>query len=352
MVPTYLTEYSSTYQTNPREAALSWFQDAKYGLFLHYGLYALEGRHEWEQQRQLTHVAEYEKLKDRFTAENFDAEAIARFAVECGMKYVNITTRHHDSFCLFDTKETNFNSVNAPAKRDLVGELAKACDRHGLGLFLYYSHGRDWRHPHAPGNDRWGSAARPEYSDPEPAYATEKDHDLNIYLEFMKSQITELLSNYGPVAGIWLDGIMVPLSDKTKTPYPQPARRAENAPEFRCQELYNHIHALQPQVLIAYKQGLLGTEDFYAPEHQAIKDVDKPGEVCTTMAAHVWGYCEAARGYHKSPEEVWQSLAGARSAGFNLLLNSAPLPDGGLDPEDVGVLRAVGKRLADEGFPS
>ena len=88
------------------------------------------------------------------------------------MRYVNITTRHHDSFCLFATKQTDFNSVNSPAKRDLVGELADACRKKGLGLCLYYSHGRDWRHPHAPNNDRWGGSARPKYDPPEPSYAT------------------------------------------------------------------------------------------------------------------------------------------------------------------------------------
>ena len=149
-VPNYLKNYADRYAEDPRAAALQWFREARYGLFLHYGLYSLVGRHEWVQLRELIPVAEYAKLMHDFTAEHFDAERIAQFAVDCEMKYINITTRHHDSFCLFETAETDFNSVNAPAGRDLIKELAAACDRRGLGLCLYYSHGRDWKHPHAP----------------------------------------------------------------------------------------------------------------------------------------------------------------------------------------------------------
>ena len=342
-VPNYLKAYADGYAQNPREAARTWFAEARYGLFLHYGLYSLLGRHEWVQFREKIPVAEYAKLKDDFSAEGFDAERIAQFAVDCGMRYVNLTTRHHDSFCLFESSETDFHSVNSPAGRDLVGELAGACDRHGLGLCLYYSHGRDWRHPHAPNNDEWGGNARPFYETPEPAYATGDDHDLQIYLDFMQAQIRELLTGYGPVAAIWLDGIAVPASGEKE--------------RFRCQELYDFIHSLQPQVLVSYKQGLLGTEDFVAPEHRAIRDAGKPMEICTTMCpgpegkGASWGYLDAGRGTHRGEDEVWEILKEARSRHCNLLLNTGPLPDGSLDEEDVPVLRRVGERLKRDGFP-
>jgi len=142
-VPTFLRGYEQSYDEDPRAACLQWFRDAKYGLFLHYGLYSLLGRHEWVQFREKIPVAEYAKLKDQFTADGFDADAIAALAVDAGMKYVNITTRHHDSFSLFPTGEWDFHSVDAPCGRDLVGELAAACDRRGLGFCCYYSHGRD-----------------------------------------------------------------------------------------------------------------------------------------------------------------------------------------------------------------
>ena len=341
-IPNYLKNYADLYADNPRTAALQWFREARYGLFLHYGLYSLIGRHEWVQLRELIPVAEYAKLIDDFTAENFDAERIAQFAVDCEMKYINITTRHHDSFCLFDTAETDFNSTNAPAGRDLIKELVEACDRHALGLCLYYSHGRDWKHPHAPNNDEWGGQARPKYDPPEPSYATGAAHNLQIYLDFMQAQITELLTNYGPVAAIWLDGIAVPNNgDKEK---------------FKSQELYDYIHSVQPQVLVSYKQGLLGTEDFQAPEHQALEQANKPMEICTTMCSGPggkgvsWGYL-AEGGHHKNEEEVWQALTAVRESGCNLLLNTGPLPDGSLDEKDVPVLLAVGERIRKEGFP-
>lgn len=336
-IPNYLKGYEELYQQNPRSAALKWFTDAKYGLFLHYGLYSLLGRHEWVQFREKIPVAEYAKLKEQFMAENFDADYIADFAVDCRMKYVNLTSRHHESFCLFDTKQTDFNSVNSPANLDLVGELANACDKRGLGFFLYYSHGRDWKHPHAPNNDKWGGNARPNYETPEPSYARGKEHNLKEYLDFMTAQITELLTNYGSIAGIWLDGIAVPKSGDCSV--------------FKCQELYDLIHSLQPQVLVSYKQGLIGTEDFVAPEHKAIQQDDKPGEICTTMCPGSWGYMASAAGKHKTADEVWETLRNTRERGYNLLLNTGPLPDGSIDQEDDKPLREVGARLRREGFP-
>ena len=336
-VPSYLADYADLYATDPREDARRWFREAKYGLFMHYGLYSLLGRHEWVQFREKIPVAEYATLADDFTAGGFNAEAICDLAVDAGMKYVNITTRHHDSFCLFASEQTDFNSARAPScGRDLVAELAAACAAAGLGLCLYYSHGRDWKHPHAPNND-WGGNARPKYDPPEPSYAYGDEHDLQVYLDFMTAQITELLTNYGPIAAIWLDGIAVPL--------------AGDHGAFRCQELYDHIHSLQPQALLSYKQGLLHTEDFYAPEHKAVDTQGRTCEICTTMCPGSWGYMEKKRGQHQSADDVWETLREARATGANLLLNTGPLPDGSLDPEDTPVLREVGKRLRREGFP-
>ena len=350
-IPSYLKGYEALYGTDPRAAACQWFREAKFGLFLHYGLYSLEGRHEWLQFREKIPVAQYAKLKDRFTAEKFDAGAITDLALAARMRYVNITTRHHDSFCLFATKQTDFNSVNSPARRDLVGELAEACREKGLGLCFYYSHGRDWRHPHAPNNDRWGGNARPFYNPPEPSYATGKEHHLQRYLDFMTAQITELLTNYGPIAAIWLDGIATPLSDKTKKPCPKPPRQPDNAPEFRCQELYDLVHRLQPQVLVSYKQGLIGSEDFFAPEHRAITAAaDKPLEICSTLQEGSWGYNRQKR--HLSTDEAWAKLVAARAANANLLLNTGPMADGSIPPPHARVLREIGERINQHGFPS
>ncbi|TWU35032.1 alpha-L-fucosidase [Novipirellula artificiosorum] len=336
-VPSYLNPVAKSYAADPRKAAIDWFRKAEFGLFIHYGLYSLLGRHEWVMMKETIRVKEYEKLAERFTAEKFDADFITDMALDAGMKYINITTRHHDSFCLFDSKYTEFKSTNTPAKRDLVGELADACREKGLGYFLYYSHGRDWRHPHAPNNWGWGGSARPKYDPPESFYAQGETHDLQIYVEFMKNQITELLTQYGPVGGIWLDG------------FSTPASRKEKMHEFRLQELYDHIHSLQPQVLVSYKQGLLGTEDFKAPERNWKGESDVPLEICDTLQPHGWGYMKSDDGKHKTPDQVMQMLQKAKAIQANLLLNTGPLPDGSIHPEDQATLREVGKRLRGAG---
>jgi alpha-L-fucosidase len=338
-MPSYLKGYEEQYKADPRKAALKWFSEARFGLFMHYGLYSILGRHEWVQFRESIPVAEYAKLKDQFTAEKFNADFITDLVLAANMKYVNITTRHHDSFCLFDTAQTDFKSTNSPAKRDLVKELADSCAKKGLGLCLYYSHGRDWRHPHAPNNDEWGGSARPKYKDPEPAYATGSGHDLQKYVAFVRAQVTELLKNYGPIAAIWLDGIATPLS------------RKERVGEFHCQELYDHIHSLQPQVLVSYKQGLLGTEDFMAPERHWKGVPPKPLELCDTLQPGAWGYTKADDGKHKSADEVMKMLAKAAALPANLLLNTGPLPDGSIHSEDVTTLREVGRRIRETGYP-
>ncbi|WP_372795820.1 alpha-L-fucosidase [Pontiella sp.] len=332
-VPNYLWKYAAEYKKDPRGAALQYFKDAKFGLFIHYGLYSLLGCGEWVQLKDKIHVAEYAKLKDDFTAEKFDADYITDMALDAGMTYINITTRHHDSFCLFDSKYTEFKSTNSPAKRDLVAELAEECRKKKLGFYLYYSHGRDWRHPHAPNNGDWGGNARPKYDEPDPFYKYGEDQDLQIYVEFMKNQITELLTNYGPVGGIWLDGEATPKSRKNRLH------------EFKLQELYDHIHTLQPQALISYKHGLSGTEDFKAPERKFEGTSDVPLEFCDTLQPWKWGYDKSLDGKHKTADEVMDMLAKARGMDANLLLNVGPLPDGSIHPEDVRTLAEVGRRL-------
>jgi alpha-L-fucosidase len=162
-MPAYLKGQEEAWARDSRAAQLVAFKGAKYGLFLHYGVYSQLGRGEWVQYRERIPVAEYGRLKDSFTAERFGAGAICDLAVDAGMRYVNLTTRHHDSFCLWDTKTTDFNSAQSPARRDLVRELAEACAARGLMLFLYFSHGRDWRHPYFPPNEICGKTARPHY---------------------------------------------------------------------------------------------------------------------------------------------------------------------------------------------
>ena len=354
-IPAYLKNYKELWDKDPKKAALQWFRDAKYGLFFHYGLYSqlADNEHAWRLQ-EFTRI-EYEKLKETFNPQKFDAKYYVDFAINCGMNYINMVTKHCDGFSLWDSKATDFTSVNSPAKRDLVAEMAEACDKRGMGLFLFYEHGMDWRHPHGPAHWDWGNP-RIKIVDRmirnDSWYAFNEDYDMNKYVDFAKEQITELLTGYGSVAGIWLDGIGVPMSgDHTK---------------FKCDELYTHIRSLQPQTLISYKQGLLGTEDYFAPEHRVpskehgdpdslVGEIesqkDKIVEICTSMTPTGWSYIKKYDGKHKKADEVWEILKNARKRNANLLLNIGLLPDGSINLEDETVLRRVGERLRKEGFP-
>ena len=353
--PSFLNGYSDLYQKDPKSATLQWFRDSRYGLFMHYGVYSILGRGEWVQLKEKIPVSEYAQLQDQFTADQFDPYFITDLAIEAGMKYINITSRHHDSFSLFDTKETSFNSVKAPAKRDLIKDLATACDKKGLGLFLYYSYALDWRHPYfysrkasEKGEVKWG-AARPAYEEPQPEYKYEKDEDFKQYINFVHAQLKEILIQYPNLAGIWFDPIM--------GYYSRPDL-------FPIEETYQMVRSMQPQALIAFKQGANGDEDFVAPERNPRahpnggsvgdkaweKNQGKPIEICDTLQpkdipGNSWGYNKAAEGKHLQPDEVMRMLEHADKVSANLLLNTGPLADGSIHSEDVKTLTEVGKRL-------
>lgn len=334
-----------------RAESMEWFRKARFGLFMHYGVYSILGRGEWVQLQAAIPVAEYAKLKDQFTADKFDAGKICDMALGAGMKYVNLTARHHDSFCLFKTNETDFNSVNSPARRDLIAELTQACRKRGLGIFYYYSYALDWRHPYfysreyglASTNAPWGSA-RPNYKTPEPAYKFSKPEDFQHYIRFVHNQLRELLTQYGPISGIWLDPIM--------GYYCRPEL-------FPIDETYAMIRKLQPQCLICFKQGANGDEDYVAPERTLTphkmggevarkvweKNKDKLPEICDTLQERAWGYRASDDRKHRDADWVMKALDYCKSINGNLLLNTGPLPDGSIHPEDVATLREVGKRL-------
>ncbi|QGY47209.1 alpha-L-fucosidase precursor [Maribellus comscasis] len=345
-VPSYLKNYKKEYKINPREANLNWFKDAQFGLFIHYGLYSQLGKGEWVQLHDRIPLDEYARLKEKFTASDFDAGFITKLAKKAGMKYITITSKHHDSFCLFNTKQSDFNSVNSPAKRDLIRELADACEKEGIGLFLYYSYAADWRHPYFYSREEgWGSA-RPAYEKNPEAYKYEKPEDFRKYIDFAHAQIKELLTQYPTIAGIWLDPIMGFYA---------------NPDVFPIEETYALIRDLSPHALISFKQGANGDEDFVAPERNsgaivgeeyavarkvAALNKNKPKEICNTMQPHLggfhggstWGYNKAIDGHHLKVEDVKNLLDEAKSRNCNLLLNVGPLPNGGIHPEDIETL--------------
>ena len=348
-VPSFLAGHADLYRQDPRAATKKWFDEARFGLFLHYGVYSQLARGEWVQLRDKIPVAEYGKLKETFDPKNFDANRICDLAVAAGMKYVNLTARHHDSFCLFRTNETEFNSVNSPARRDLVQELADACEGRGLGLCLYYSYALDWRHPYfysrekgLSGEVAWDSA-RPDYAEPQPEYKYEQEEDFTNYLIFVHAQMQEILNRYHP-AVLWLDPIM--------GYYAQPDL-------FPVEVTYELIRAADPGVLICFKQGANGDEDFVAPEREPRahtrggrvgeiaweRNKGKKIEICDTLQPRVWGYDERDRGQHRTPDDVMAMLEHGDKYAANLLLNTGPLPDGSIHPDDEATLIEVGKRL-------
>ncbi len=347
-VPGYLSDYADLYLTNPRQANLEWFKKAKFGLFMHYGVSSILEDGEWVQLRHdpPIPVADYDTLRNYFNPKNFDADFITDLALDAGMSYINITSRHHDSFSLFKTAQSDFNSVDAPnCGRDLLAELAEACDKKGLGLFLYYSYGADWKHPYFyPREGGWG-AARPNYAEPQPEYLFEKDEDFQHYIDFVHAQLKELLNQYPNIAGIWFDPIM--------GYYSRPDL-------FPIEETYALVRSMNPHALISFKQGANGDEDFSAPERgggakvgqqfEVAKKVyelnkDKPKEICNTLQPHAWGYKSSVNGKHKNADEVMDILYQMDSIGANLLMNVGPLPDGSFPEEDIATLKEVGKRL-------
>jgi len=350
-VPSYLKGYEDLYKEDPHKAAQAWFKNARFGLFIHYGLYSLLGRGEWVLFREKIPIPEYEKLTKRFNPENFDADFITDLALEAGMKYINLTSKHHDGFCLFDSGKGNWNTM-AVAERDLCAELAVQCQKKGLGYFFYYSLPIDWHHPYFLSRE-YGQFYRPDYEIQPEHYKFKDVEDLQIYLDDAREHIRILLNNYGPVAGIWLD---------TCTAYfGQPDL-------FPLEDIYAMIRKIQPNCLISFKQGCTGTEDFAAPERKGRsmadrlrrrygdevgnlvsqvweKNKDKHNEICDTLQPGGWSYRKTDDGKHKTPEEVLEMLEAAGDQNCNLLLNTGPLPDGSIHSEDIVTLKKVGEQL-------
>ncbi len=344
-VPSYLKNFRNEYLKDPRKTNLEWFKSAKYGMFIHYGIYSLLEKEAWVQLRDTIPVAEYAKLKERFTAEKFNAEEITDLAIKGGMKYITITSKHHDGFCLFNTKATDFNSLNSAAHRDLVKELYDACERKGLALFIYYSYGADWHHPFFYPRERGWPNSRPPYKTPQPEYQFKEDKDFKKYTGFVHQQLTEILTQYPNVAGLWFDPIM----------------GYYGCPElFTIDATYALIRKLSPHALISFKQGANGDEDYSAPERDANatagiqkgiagivyeKNKNKPKEICNTLQPHAWAYQRSDDGLHRNAGDIIKMLEDAQKIGANLLLNIGPKGDGSISEEDKLSIAEAAKRI-------
>jgi alpha-L-fucosidase len=232
-----------------REDRLAWWQDARFGMFIHWGPVSLKGTEiGWSRGSQIP-IAEYDDLYKQFNPVKFDADAWARTAREAGMKYMVLTTKHHDGFCLWDTKQTDYNIMNSPFGRDVVKELAEACRKQEIAFGTYYSV-CDWRHPDFPRTSPGGNVRR-------------QTHNLDRYTEYLKNQVKELIARYGPLCVLWYD-----------VPREFDARRGQG--------VIDHTRALQPDILINNRTGAQG--DYDTPE-QRVGGFNnrRPWETCMTI---------------------------------------------------------------------
>ncbi len=323
------------YQPAPENlAARQQFADGRFGIFLHWGLYAMLGQGEWHMTNANLHYREYEKLAAGFYPARFDAREWVTAFREAGARYICFTTRHHEGFSMFRTAQSPYNIVEAtPFARDVVKELADECHRQGIRLHFYYSL-IDWWREDAPRGRTGLGTGRP----------AEKE-DADAYFDFMKAQLTELLTQYGEVGAIWFDGVW----DQDRNP----------SFDWRLGELYALIHKLQPACLVINNHHLA---PFEGEDAQAFER-DLPGEntaglsgqeisrlpleTCETMNG-MWGYRIADQNY-KSTERLVRYLVGAAGRGANLLLNIGPQPDGALPAAALERLAAVGEWLRANG---
>ncbi len=332
----------------PHDAAqrerMKWFGEARLGMFIHWGLYSIPAgqwpgreskRHgEWIMLTEDIPSAEYEKLAGQFNPVKFDAKAWVEVAKAAGFKYLVVTAKHHDGFCLFPSKLTDYDIADAtPFGRDPIRELAEACREAGIVFCVYYSV-PDWHHPEFP--VKYSQAARDMRTDPQTDRrltdrgfhgAPNPAADIAQYADYMRGQVRELLTNYGPVGLVWFDdggALRVP----------------DRAELVKGGELVKMMREVQPACLINNRAGV--PADYGTPE-QSIPGgrMVEPFEVCMTLNRK-WGYNRFDREW-KSPSLVVRNIADIVSKGGNYLVNVGPTALGELPPEDVAILKQVGE---------
>ncbi len=299
-------------KSNPKQVErLQWFHEARFGMFIHWGLYSLVGRGEWVMYVERIPKEEYAKLAQQFNPKRFDADAWAGLAAEAGMKYMVMTTRHHDGFCLFDSQVSDFTSVKTAAKRDFVGDYVKAARKAGMKVGFYYSF-LDWRFP--------------GYFEPKKL----KDN-AEAMVQQAHAQVRELLTQYGKIDVLWYDGHWLPSDPKA------------NLAEFwRAREINRWARKTQPHIIINNRCGL--DEDLDTPEqHVTASKVGRGWESCMTIGDSCgWGYIHHNPNM-KTVTQLLQNLVTAASGDGNYLLNIGPKPDGTVRQEESRRLIAIGQ---------
>lgn len=312
-----------------------WFEDARFGMFVHFGPYSVLGNGEWIMNNRPIKTNDYKRLQDFFNPQEFDAKEWVKIAKNAGMKYITFTSRHHDSFSNWNTKQSDWNIINTPYGKDLIQQLADECHKEGIKLVFYYST-LDWmRTDYQYETGRTGKGTG----------RTEKGN-WNNYINFMKAQLTELLTNYGSIAGIWFDGHWDQTDHENRTDH-------STFVDWHYPEIYELIHRLQPECLIANNHHLppFPGEDYQIFERDVPgenvsglsgQDVSKlPLETCQTINGS-WGFSITDDNY-KPTEELLQLLIKTAGTGANLLLNVGPMPNGKIQPECVQRLASMGE---------
>jgi alpha-L-fucosidase len=299
--------------TASRSRRMAWWREARFGMFVHYGLYSVLGRHEWAMAGENWPVKDYEKLADKFQPRPGAPGEWAKLAKAAGMKYMVLTSRHHEGFSLWDSKVNPYNSVNYGCKRDIVKEFVDACREEGL-RFGFYSSLMDWHHPDG-GRAAYDSAARKRFTD------------------YIYSLNEELLTKYGKVDILWFD-------------LPRPMETFEG---WNSLEMNQRLRAIQPDIIINNRNML--EEDFGTPEEHITPESGRDWEACMTFNGLSWGYIDSkqAAPYSYNHQRILKMLAACSSGGGNILLNIGPAPDGSVPPEAIEPLTAVGKWLEKNG---
>ncbi|MHC1766263.1 MAG: alpha-L-fucosidase [Verrucomicrobiia bacterium] len=291
---------------------LQWWADARFGMFIHWGPVSLTGKEiGWARGDQIP-IAEYDQLYTRFNPTKFDADAWVKAARDAGMKYIVLTTKHHDGFCLWDTKQTDFNIMRSPFARDAVKELSAACKRAGIRFCTYYST-CDWHHPDFPLTSPGGRVKR-------------ETSNLDRYEQYLRAQVKELITQYGPLGILWFD-------------VPQHFDRA------RGQGVIDLVRSLQPDVIVNNRSGAPG--DYDTPEQRVGKYQDtRPWETCMTICTQ-WAW--KPNDTMKSLQQCVQTLVTCAAGDGNLLLNVGPTAEGVIEPRQVKRLKEMGAWLAKNG---
>lgn len=320
-----------------------WFEDARFGMFVHFGPYSVLANGEWIMNTRPVKGKDYRLLQDFFNPQEFDAAEWVKVAKAAGMKYITLTSRHHDGFSNWNTKQSDWNIMNTPYGKDLIKQLAEECRKEGIKLSFYYSL-LDWmREDYQWTTGRTGKAAGRDST----------KINWNSYINFMKAQLTELLTNYGPIGAIWFDGHWDQTDDSNRTSH-------EAKVDWHYPEIYDLIHSLQPECLIANNHHLppMKGEDFQIFERD-VPGENKSGysgqevshiplETCETINKN-WGF-SITDDNNKSVKELLHLLIRTAGTGANLLLNVGPMPNGKFPQESIDRLRDMGKWMDEYGY--